>query len=46
VQLRHPKAAPISKAALNGAAWTEFDAAGGWVKLRGAQGAARLDVMY
>jgi len=46
VQLRHPKAAPITKVSLNGAAWTEFDAAGGLVKLRGAQGAARLDVMY
>ncbi len=46
LQLRHPKAAPITKVRLNGAEWTEFDAADGLVKLPGAQGAARLDVTY
>jgi hypothetical protein len=46
LQLRHPKAAPITKVSLNGAEWTAFDAADGLVKLPGAQGLARLDVMY
>jgi hypothetical protein len=46
VQLRHPNAAPIADVRLDGVEWRDFDAAGGWVKLRGVQGAARLDVTY
>ena len=38
VQLRHPQAAPIAKVSLNGAVWTEYDAANGRITLRGAPG--------
>ena len=46
LQLRHPKGAPITRVVLNGTEWTGFDAASGLVRLRGVEGAARLDVMY
>ncbi|HXP62021.1 MAG TPA: hypothetical protein VN829_16110 [Dongiaceae bacterium] len=46
VQLRHPQAAPITQVSLNGADWTEFDAAEGLLKLRGLQGATRLEVTF
>ena len=46
VELRHPKAAPITEVSLNGAEWTDFEAAKGLVKLRGVQGATRLEVRY
>lgn len=46
MELRHPKAAPITEVSLNGAEWTDFEAAEGLVKLRGVQGATRLEVRY
>ena len=44
--LRHPASAAIAAVKVNGKDWTDFDAARGWVRLRGLSGQARVEVRW
>jgi hypothetical protein len=44
--LRHPAAAAITSVKVNGKDWTDFDAARGWIKLRGLSGQSRVEVRW
>ncbi len=44
--LRHPASAAIAAVKVNGKEWTDFDAARGWVRLRGLSGQARVEVRW
>jgi hypothetical protein len=44
--LRHPASAAIAAVKVNGKDWKDFDAARGWVRLRGLTGQARLEVSF
>ena len=44
--LRHPTSAAITGVKVNGKDWADFDAARGWVRLRGLSGQARVEVTW
>jgi hypothetical protein len=44
--LRHPTSAAIAAVKVNGTNWSDFDAARGWVRLRGLSGQARVEVKW
>jgi hypothetical protein len=44
--LRHPNSTAIAAVKANGKNWANFDAARGWVRLRGLSGEARLEVNF
>jgi len=44
--LRHPNSIAIAAVKVNGKKWTNFDAARGWVRLRGLSGEAKVEVHF
>ena len=44
--LRHPTSAAITGVKVNGKDWTDFDAARGWVRLRGLSGEAHVEASW
>ncbi len=46
LRLRHPQAAPIKSAAVNGRPWKDFDAAKEVVRLHDLQGTVRVEASY
>jgi len=44
--LRHPSSCAIAAVKVNGKKWRDFDAVGGYVRLRGVSGEARLEVNF
>jgi hypothetical protein len=46
LRLRHPRAAPIRSVAVNGGAWTDFDAAKEVIRLHDLQGTVHVEAAY